>query len=75
MEFNARAPGAAEMALKESDVRFEMTWFEDGDQALKTLSRRDGKAPDIILLDLSLPRMAGIDVLRIIRQMPKLVVR
>jgi CheY-like chemotaxis protein len=40
--------------------------------ALKALSRQDGKAPDLILLDLNLPTIDGIAVLIQIRNMPRL---
>ena len=60
------------MALQEKGIKFELTCFEDGRKALNSLSRHGLKAPDLILLDLNLPNIEGIDVLREVRSMPKL---
>jgi two-component system response regulator len=60
-------------ALQEKGIAFELTCFEDGAEALKSLSRQDGSAPDVILLDLNLPMTEGVEVLRRIRSIPGLV--
>jgi CheY-like chemotaxis protein len=60
-------------ALQEKGIRFDPSCFENGDKALKALSRRDSKAPDLILLDLNLPTIEGIAVLIQIRNMPRLL--
>ena len=68
-------PGDARLTvevLKESKVRNKMTIAEDGEEALAFL-RREGKfanapRPDLILLDLNLPRKDGRDVLAEIKK-------
>jgi CheY-like chemotaxis protein len=60
-------------ALQERGIAFELTCFENGDEALKSLSRQERNAPDIILLDLNLPMTEGVEVLRRIRSIPELV--
>ena len=60
-------------ALQEKGITFLLSCFENGDKALKALSRRDSKAPDLILLDLNLPTIEGIAVLIQIRNMPRLL--
>ena len=59
-------------ALQEKGIRFDLSCFENGDTALRALSRQDSKAPDLILLDLNLPTIEGIAVLIQIRNMPRL---
>jgi chemotaxis family two-component system response regulator Rcp1 len=61
------------MALQEKGIPFELTCFEDGEEALKHLSREERDEPDIILLDLNLPMTEGVEVLRRLRSIPKLV--
>ena len=60
-------------ALQERGIAFELTCFDDGEEALKSLSRQERDEPDIILLDLNLPKTEGVEVLRRIRSIPKLV--
>jgi len=59
-------------ALQEKGIKYDLACFEDGDKALKALSRQESKAPDLILLDLNLPTTEGIAVLLQIRNMPRL---
>jgi len=63
-------------AFKEGKVRNNMNVAVDGVEAMKYL-RREGKyvdaiRPDLILLDLNLPRKDGREVLAEIKQDPKL---
>lgn len=59
-------------ALAEGRVRNRIHWVEDGEEAL-TFLRRAGRyaaapRPDLVLLDLRLPRMSGHEVLMEIKQ-------
>jgi len=59
-------------ALQEKGIAVDLTCFDDGQQALKSLSKQGLKAPDLILLDLNLPNIEGVEVLREVRNIPSL---
>jgi CheY-like chemotaxis protein len=61
----------AREAFRSAKIRNNLTVAGDGEEALKVLRRQDPFAhiprPDLILLDLNLPRLDGRDVLRAIK--------
>jgi CheY-like chemotaxis protein len=60
-------------ALEQAEVRNKITIINDGEQAIKCLAAfHDGdcklkRLPDLILLDINLPKVSGFDVLRYIK--------
>jgi chemotaxis family two-component system response regulator Rcp1 len=59
-------------AFKEGNINVDMDVVSDGEQAIDFLFRKgkfaDARRPDIILLDLNLPKKNGIEVLKEIKQ-------
>jgi len=66
----------AEEALKDSKINNSLYHVEDGVEAMRFLRRQaeysDAPQPDLILLDLNLPRKDGREVLAEIKEDPKL---
>ena len=54
-------------ALRDLNVPNDIVHQLDGEDALEYLRSSDNKRPCVILLDLNMPRMNGIDFLRIIK--------
>jgi two-component system, chemotaxis family, response regulator Rcp1 len=62
-------------ALRENHVTFELTRFEDGEQAMLAIQKRGPVTlgmPDLIILDLNLPKIDGMEILREIRKDPSM---
>lgn len=62
-----------ERALAATHRALETVRFRDGAEALPVLlAAQETALPDVILLDLNMPRCDGLDILRRIRSSPKL---
>jgi chemotaxis family two-component system response regulator Rcp1 len=62
-------------ALRHSSLAYELVVAGDGEKALQLLEKSgtsDGLRPDLIVLDVNLPKRSGQDVLRWLRNHPEL---
>jgi len=76
VEDNPRDVQLAEEALKESKLHVELSVTNDGEEALKYLYKKEeyaeARTPDLILLDLNLPKVDGREVLKEVKSDPSL---
>jgi DNA-binding response OmpR family regulator len=70
VEDNAGDAGLVREALAEHDVDCELDLVTDGERAIHLLEEIDAGVagcPDLIILDLNLPKRSGTDVLQFVR--------
>ena len=76
MEDDDSAFQLIQLGFSEAGGDFRLYWVEDGEQALKFLRRSGGYVnapkPDLILLNLNLPRISGDQALEIMKADPSL---
>ena len=65
-----------EMALSEAEVKHDFIWLKDGEEAIAFFAddslKEQKKLPKIIVLDLKLPKVDGLNVLKYLRSNPDL---
>jgi CheY-like chemotaxis protein len=75
VEDNAADVDLFRMALDDASVACDLVVFDDGsdlvDYILRPGQETDRPKPDLIILDLNLPKIGGLEVLQIIRQEPE----
>ncbi|MFN8345521.1 MAG: response regulator [Spirosomataceae bacterium] len=59
-------------ALEQSELQVQLTTIKDGVQLMKTLEETVPPPPDVIFLDLNMPRKSGFECLQEIRKTEKL---
>jgi chemotaxis family two-component system response regulator Rcp1 len=72
IEDNDADAGIILEALADWQRDCDVNRFRDGDEALRLLMDEDAHLPDVILLDLNMPKSDGLDVLQKIRNTPRL---
>ena len=77
VEDNAADVELFRMALKDAGVESDLILFEDGREIIDRVRDADSTsartAPDLIVLDLNLPKNDGMEILQVIRQTPAFV--
>jgi CheY-like chemotaxis protein len=58
------------LALDTADLECELKIFADGREIVDHLCQQNPSAPDLIILDLNLPKLDGLEVLQLIRARP-----
>jgi len=59
-------------AFEEVKIKYDITAFSDGEQLMNYLNEDENPLPDIIFLDLNMPRKSGMECLKEIRQNDRL---
>jgi CheY-like chemotaxis protein len=54
-------------AFEEVKINYDISTFSDGEQLMEYLNNTDNSLPDIIFLDLNMPRKSGMECLKEIR--------
>lgn len=70
VEDNPQDIALAKLALTETGIPYEIIVLEDGEQAIDFVAHQH-TPPDLLLLDLNLPRRDGFEVLQAIRSAPE----
>ena len=60
-------------ALTEHGVDYEMVVVGDGEEAIEYLEQCKGAKPELIIVDLNLPKEDGIEVLKVYRGSPSFI--
>jgi CheY-like chemotaxis protein len=66
-EDNAADVYLIRQALEENGVKYTLEVATHGGEMLSALARKRGELPDLIVLDLNLPRYDGLEILKLIR--------
>jgi chemotaxis family two-component system response regulator Rcp1 len=54
-------------ALRTSPVNFELERYTDGEACIRSLAARSAPPPDLIVIDLNMPRVDGFEILKTVR--------
>lgn len=67
MEDNPADVRLLEVACQEYGIPVDVRVFSDGEPALEYIQRTESPLPDILVVDINLPRVSGCDVIRAVR--------
>jgi len=58
-------------ALRAAAIGFELERYSDGEACVKSLTAANAPLPDLIVLDLNMPKVDGFEVLKTLRSIPR----
>jgi two-component system response regulator len=70
VEDDANDEELTRLALSQHDIKHELSVARDGAEAVEFLLNGQGPIPNLVILDLKLPKLNGIEVLRKLRENP-----
>ncbi len=68
VEDNPGDTGIIKEILSDLKMDLNVTTAEDGLEAINLLKNKEKDVPDLVILDLNLPRMDGFEVLRLMKE-------
>ena len=58
-------------ALRAAAIGFELERYSDGESCVRSLAAENGPLPDLIVLDLNMPKVDGFEVLKTVRSISR----
>lgn len=55
-------------ALRRSELDFELERFTDGEACIESLASHSAPLPDLIVIDLNMPKIGGFEILKTVRE-------
>jgi DNA-binding response OmpR family regulator len=60
-----------EVALTDNGIKYDLEWINKGDMIISWLQNKETRVPDLIIMDLNLPKLHGKEVICKIKENPR----